>query len=121
MEGRSSWKTSRMRMPNGDKAIINVAKIIAYCLSPDHDEGKHKALLFKSVLGIDLSHSDLLIAALCRAARESEAVPGVSDKYGTRYVIDFEMTGPRGTALVRSAWIIRNGEELPRLVTCYIL
>ena len=36
-------------------------------------------------------------------------------------VIDFEFDGPGGTATGRSAWIVRIGDEVPRLVTCYIL
>lgn len=40
---------------------------------------------------------------------------------GQRYVLDFELAGPNGSAIIRSAWIIRTGENVPRLVTCYIL
>jgi hypothetical protein len=35
-----------MKLPDGDKAIIDQRKIIDYSLSPDHDDGKHKARLF---------------------------------------------------------------------------
>jgi hypothetical protein len=110
-----------MRMPNGDKAVIDPRKIVDYCLSAQHDEGKHKAFLFATLLGIDQSNSGRLIAALRQAAREANAPPERTDKYGTRYAIDFTMSGPRGSAMVRSAWIIRAGEDVPRFVTCYIL
>lgn len=30
-----------MKLPYGDKAIIDQRKIIDYSLSPDHDDGKH--------------------------------------------------------------------------------
>lgn len=49
------------------------------------------------------------------------AVAGKVDRYGRRYVIDFEFTGPNGTAMIRSVWIVRTGEDIPRLVTCYTL
>ena len=32
-----------MKLPHGDKAIIDQRKVVNYCLSPDHDDGKHKA------------------------------------------------------------------------------
>ena len=46
---------------------------------------------------------------------------GKLDNYGQRDVLDFPFTGPGGTATIRSAWIIRSGEDFPRLVTCFIL
>jgi len=44
-----------------------------------------------------------------------------SDAYGQRFLLDFEMTTPTGTATVRSGWIIRTGERVLRFVTCYVL
>jgi hypothetical protein len=55
------------------------------------------------------------------AAVDGEAVLGHADRHGQRYVIDFEFQGVTGQAMIRSAWIIRRGETVPRLVTCYIL
>src|SRR5262245_7153846 len=110
-----------MQLPNGDQAIIDERKLTEYCLSPDHDEGKHKARLFQELLGITLNETAELTQALQKAARTGEAFPGKLDHYGQRYVVDFEMNGPRGKAMVRSAWIIGAGESIPRLVSCYIV
>ncbi len=110
-----------MKLPNGDQAIIEVRKIEEYCLSEQHDDGKHKARLFREILGITLENSQLLIDAVRQAAGVGDATQGKTDHYGRRYVIDFAMEGPTGTATVRSAWIILAGEGVPRLVTCYIL
>jgi hypothetical protein len=41
-----------MELPNGDRAVIPIEKIIGYCLNPNHPKGKHKARVFKSVLNI---------------------------------------------------------------------
>jgi len=109
-----------MKMPAGDKAIIDPLKLAAYCLSFDHEEGRNKAYLFQSVLGIDLSNLHLLRDALRNAAASADANLGKEDGYGQRYVIDFEFSGPAGVAPVRSCWIIRCNESIPRLVTCYI-
>ena len=110
-----------MKLPHGDKAIIDARKIIDYSLSPDHDDGKHKARLFRELVGLTRDHATLLLDALKEAAMAGEAVSGRLDRYGQRYVIDFEFVEPTGQAMIRSAWVIRPGETAPRLVTCYIL
>jgi len=55
------------------------------------------------------------------AAASADAVAGVQDGFGSRYVLDLSITGPKGTALVRSAWIIRHDEDFPRFTSCYVL
>ena len=67
------------------------------------------------------NEAGLLCDALREAAAHSEAVPGSVDRYGRRYAIDFAMTGATKSVVVRSAWIVRTNEILPRLVTCYIM
>ncbi|MFH1923383.1 MAG: DUF6883 domain-containing protein [Planctomycetota bacterium] len=110
-----------MRLPDGDRAIVDEQKIVGYCLSQDHDDGKHKARLFREVLGITLDNAGSLVDALKEAAATGEAMPGKLDHYGQRYVIDFRLQGPGGIAAVRSAWIVLATEQFPRLVSCYIL
>ena len=110
-----------MQLPNGDRAIIDDRKIVDYCLSEEHDDGKHKAHLFRELLGITLENAELLLDALSEAAATGEAVPGKLDHYGQRYVVDFPLEGPGGAATVRSAWIVLSGDRFPRLVSCYIL
>jgi hypothetical protein len=110
-----------MNLPNGDTATIDLRKILEYCLSTKHEDGQHKAHLFELLVGINADNASLLIDALCNAAAQGDARLGKRDKHGQRYVIDFDLEGPAGTALIRSAWIIRPGEAVPRFVTCYIL
>jgi hypothetical protein len=110
-----------MKLPNRDQAIIDPRKVIDYCLSPDHEDGQHKARLFASILGVTIGQADELLDALRNAANIGDAVAGKRDEYGQRYLIDFEFTGQSGTATIRSAWIIGPNETVPRLVTCYIL
>ena len=110
-----------MQLPNGERALIDPLKVTGYSLDPEHDEGRHKAHLFESLIGINRQNSELLFNALEHAAVTGNAVMGKSDKYGQRYVIDFPFTGPGGKATIRAVWIIRVGEDFPRLVTCYIL
>ena len=110
-----------MKLPNGNQATIDSRKVTDYCLSPDHEDGQHKAHLFSSLLGLTIDDAFTLLNALRTAAATQDATLGKQDQYGQRYVIDFEFTGPSGTATIRSAWIIRPNESVPRLVTCFIL
>jgi hypothetical protein len=41
--------------------------------------------------------------------------------YGQRYIADFDLVCKGRTVRVRSAWIVRIGEDLPRLTGCYVL
>ncbi len=77
--------------------------------------------MFLSSCGLTAEHADDLRDALLNAALNLEAELGEEDDYGQRYVIDLEVTGPTGTAPVRSAWIIRQEEDFPRFVSCYVL
>ena len=110
-----------MKLPNGGKAIIDTRKLIEYSLSDDHEDGQHKAAVFRAVLGLRVEHAGLLVDALRNAAANLNAADGKQDKYGKRYTIDFSFNGPAGSAVIRSAWIVRTGEDVPRLITCYIL
>jgi hypothetical protein len=110
-----------MQLPNGDKAVVDDAKLRDYCLNDAHPRGKHKARVFRAVLGITTAHIDVLRTALIAAARTGDATPGEADEYGKRFVVDFKMVGPAGSASVRSGWIVLTGEDFPRLTTCYVL
>jgi hypothetical protein len=110
-----------MKLPNGEQALIDPQKVLGHCLDPQHEDGRHKAHLFERLLGLNLNNADLLLTALELAAETSDATSGKLDEYGQRYLIDFRFAGPEGTRMMRSVWIIRHGESIPRLVTCYIL
>ena len=110
-----------MKLPNGDKAVVDDAKLTDYCLNPTHPRGRHKARTFEAVLGVTRLHAALLRHALLVAAANADAVEGESDEYRQRYVVDFNFAGTTGTGRIRSAWMIRTGEDYPRLVTCYVL
>ena len=110
-----------MKLPSGDRAIVDRAKLQDYCLNERHPRGRHKARVFASALGITRAEAEILQEALRFAAVEEEAIPTEQDVYGQRYVLDFFMAGPRGQAKVRSIWIVIAGEGRPRLVTCHVL
>ncbi len=109
-----------MKLPGGDNAIVDNQKLVGYCLHPGHPRGKHKARVFAEALGFTTANADQLRTALLAAAVNEEAELTSSDEYGKRYVIDFKALGPRGTGIVRSSWILRQGEHAPRLTSCYV-
>jgi hypothetical protein len=43
-----------------------------------------------------------------------------ADQFGDRYVLEFELEGPQGKGIVRSTWIVRRGERVPRLTSCFV-
>ena len=110
-----------MRLPNGEAAVIDVGKIRDYCLSREHPRGRHKALVFERVLGMTAEDSEELQNALRHAAVERDASIGGTVRYGARYIIDFELERGGRKAVVRSCWMVRNGEREPRFVTCFVL
>jgi len=110
-----------MKLPNSESAVVDVRKLTEYCLNFSHPRGRHKAQVFASALGLSTAHAEDLCVALLAAAQREDAFPSTRDEYGERFVVDFMMVGPGGRARVRSSWMIRTGENAPRLITCYIL
>ena len=111
-----------MKIPNAERATIDIRKLRDYCLDPTHDEGKHKARLFAAAFGITASDAEDLRDMLLRAIETyDDARLGQRDSYGQRYLLDFMMEWRGRRAMVRSGWIIEHGKDIPRLTTCYPL
>ena len=110
-----------MRLPNGDRAYVDTRKLTDYCLNPGHLRGRHKARVFAAALGLTAEHAEELRQLLLASAAAVDLELTSSDGYGDRYVLDFDVARGSRTARVRSAWIIRRGEQFPRLTSCYVL
>ena len=108
-------------LPNGDNAIVEIEKLANYCLNPEHPRGRNKARVFAAATGFTADAADRLRDALLQAARTQVAFPTEVDDFGQRFVIDFWLDGPTGRAEVRSSWIIRTDDDVPRLTSCYVL
>jgi uncharacterized protein DUF6883 len=110
-----------MKLPSGDRADLGT-KIEDYVLNPRHWEGRHKARVFESVLGITLGNRDVLLQAILSAAENSDdAEPLGNNGHGEVYLLRFSLETQRGRAADLTVWIIRDGEDFPRLVSCYIV
>ena len=75
-----------MRMPNADRAVVDIAKLRDYCLNPAHPRGRHKARVFAAVLGIEAGDAEAVRRALLAAALTIDATPAEDDSHGQRYV-----------------------------------
>jgi hypothetical protein len=110
-----------MKLPNAARAIVEIEKLRDYCLSASHPRGRHKARVFATALGITAEDAEELREAILSALISEEAQQTSEDEYGQRYVVDFKLTKQGRQADVRTTWIIRTGEDLPRLTSCYVL
>ena len=57
---------------------------------------------------------------LLLAARSGEAKRASEDRYGARYQLDFTLSRAGRKSIIRSYWIVRADERVPRLVTCFV-
>jgi len=110
-----------MKLPNGDRAFVEIRKLTDYCLNPGHLRGRHKARVFAAALGLTAENAEELRQLLLASAAAVDVELTFTDEYGDRYVLDFDVARGSWTARVRSAWIIRRGEQFPRLTSCYVL
>ncbi len=113
-----------MKLPNAENAVVDIAKLRDYCLNPSHPEGKHKARVFLAKLGIGRNDAERLRQLILEGILTAEAPEQKPTAYGRRFVVNLQIEWSHGLviclAMVRSAWIIRNGEDFPRLTTCFI-
>lgn len=85
-----------------------------------HKEGKHKARVFASALGLTRNDADWLREQLLAVARSHDCRFGRKTDHGQRYILDFILNRGDKSALVRSVWNVRPEEDFPRLVTCFV-
>ncbi|MGB3199863.1 MAG: DUF6883 domain-containing protein [Nodosilinea sp.] len=110
-----------MKIPNANQAVVDIRKLRGYCLNLEHDDGKHKARLFLSMLGMRAEDADALRQVLLEVVQTHEAQLGRQDQFGQRYTLDFEIEWQNKRATLRSGWIIEHGSGSPKLTTCFPL
>ena len=111
-----------MIVPNAHLAVVDDAKLVEYCLNPQHPRGRHKARVFRSRLEIKAPKEfQILRDALLAAVKTSVASVGEVDSFGQRYIVDFEMGSPAGGTTGAKCVDHPADEDFPRLSTCYVL
>jgi hypothetical protein len=109
------------RVPNADRAILDIRKIADYCLSSAHPRGRHKARVFREALGLGQGDAQWLREARLDGIRRVDAVELANDDIGNRWRVDVPIRRQGKLVVVRTVWIVRSGEEVPRFVTCWVL
>jgi hypothetical protein len=110
-----------MKIPGASRVFIDPRKLEEYSLSLEHPRGRHKARVFQSALDVSIKNIAELEMRIREALTEEECTQGESDRFGERYTVDFHWTRQGRTATIRTTWIVRTGEDFPRLTSCYVL
>jgi hypothetical protein len=108
-------------LPNGDRAIVDIAKLRAYTLNPHHAVGGHKARVFKAALGIGLEDAEKLAAALRDAAAGNDATLERRNGFGAHFSLHFHFEHMGRSRELRSLWTIRPDEDFPRYVSAFVV
>jgi len=108
-----------MLLPNIERASINREKLADYALNSGHPEGRHKARVFLSALGISASDAVWLADAILAGLSRSEAILQGNTRWGTMYRVDMEIVRGERCAKIRTVWL--GVKEEVRLVTCFVI
>lgn len=120
-ERKDSCAVVTMGLPNSDAAIVDIRKLEEYCLNLSHPRGRHKARVFREALDLERRDAAWLRDNLLEAARTGEALQVAADAWGVYWRLDVAVRRHGKSAVVRTIWIVRSGEDVPRLVTCWVL
>lgn len=108
-----------VNIPNAERAIVDAVKVRDYLLSSTHPVGRFKASFFAR-LGYGQANWLELQRDLARLALSDGAAPGQASRFGTKFEVSDILQGPSGrTATVVTVWMVRTGDDAPRLVTAY--
>jgi hypothetical protein len=113
--------SSLLLLPNRERAFIDVeGKLKGYALNFAHPEGKHKAFVFLSVLNLKSDDAELLKQFILEGIRRFPAHPKKEDQWGQRYTVEFPLSYNEREVIIKTGWIVKVGEDFPRLTSCYI-
>ena len=116
----SGVKPHPQAIQNAHLATVKDAKVTSYVLNPSSESGRHKAIVIEAALGFNRANAGEFIAQLKDGVISNPAVAGSDDAHGRRFSVQIPMTGPKGSAIVTTGWIIRPGADFPDLTTAYI-
>jgi len=108
------------RVPNAHQAEVDPRKLTDYALNPEHPVGGNKAKVFESATGFNKSNYEDLLEQLKTGVQNTDATVGKVDQYGQRFTVDIEVTGPKGTATVRTGWIVKPDNPNPTMTTLFV-
>jgi hypothetical protein len=105
------------KLSNAESAHVDLPKIAGYLLSQAHPRGRLKAAFFLR-FGFRTDQPGVLAQALLNHARSHDLAGSVETAYGMHYIVDGVLETPdKRNPVIRSIWVIKTGETLPRFVT----
>jgi len=108
-----------MLLPHIEKADIDLKKLTDYVLSNVHPEGRHKARVFLSALGITAADGEWLAKTMLAKLWTSEAELQSQTDWGSIYRVDMEIINRQRCAKIRTGWLCTP--ESTRFVTCFVV
>lgn len=106
-----------MKIPGGDRAVIEEAKVRDYLLSAEHPVGRAKARFFVH-LGFERTNWRVLRDQLQQLA-SADAEQAASTRFGQKYIVRGTIQGPMAAGAIVTVWIVLHTEDFPRFVTAY--
>ena len=115
-------KRAENPLPGLENAYINPAKLRDYSLNINHPgAGRNKAIAFEKALGYNQDHAEELRRNILDNLPYFNAASKGRNKYGERYEVIMELTGPNGkTARVGTGWLIKGDKAFPFLTSAYV-
>ena len=113
-------------LPNWERAIIEDSKLVEYALNPQSERGQHKARVFQSALGFNLSNWEHLKQVILDMLPSHEATLTSETAFGKKYEALLSIMGPNGRRVdVMTVWQFDRLPDgtlhpAPRLVTIYV-
>jgi hypothetical protein len=107
-------------LPTAEQAIIDPRKLERYLLDSTHVDGRHKARVFHSTLGLAAADWRYLRDAIMAGLREAPVSSIVPTPYGLRCTVVMPIQGINGRHHdVLTGWLVEEAAP-PRLVTAYV-
>ena len=107
-----------MKLPNAGHAVVPPEKLRDYLLSTRHPVGQFKARFF-AALGYHADEWPVFERDI-RGLLAGDVAKTSMTAYGQKYEVRGTITGPSGrVADIVTVWIVRHGEDFPRLVTVH--
>jgi hypothetical protein len=109
--------TPAQATPDFENPKFDDRKLTEYALNPDHPVGKNKARVIESATGLGRADAANVKQQILDQVGQGDPIPGKVDQHGSRYNKDVTLTGPNGSIVVRTAWIVDANTGETRLVT----
>jgi hypothetical protein len=103
--------------PDFSTPELDDRKITDYAMNPNHPVGKNKYRVINSATGLGPDDAQEIRRQIIEGVHDGTPIRGKVDEYGQRWSVDVPLTGPHGTMIVRTAWILDSGSTTPRMVT----